>query len=148
MQPWRLLVQSSPRTSREIYRFGDFELDVTAYELRRQGRRVRLERRPMDLLVLMVQRPGELLTRTEIVERLWGSNVFIEVDAAVNTVIRKIRRSLRDSPDSPAFVETVPGKGYRFIAHVEILRGDTPASLSNAAVSERADHSSSASAPS
>lgn len=104
---------------RQTFRFRDFELDVAAYELRRAGRRVRLEKRPMDLLILMLARPGVLITRTEIVQALWGDDVFIEVDTAVNTVVRKIRQALRDSSDAPSFVETVPGKGYRFIAPVE-----------------------------
>jgi TolB-like protein/DNA-binding winged helix-turn-helix (wHTH) protein/Tfp pilus assembly protein PilF len=103
----------------EVFRFRDFELDVTAYELRRQGRRVRLERRPMDLLIFMVQRRGELITRADIVDRLWGPDVFIEVETAVNTLVRKIRQALGDASDAPAFVETVAGKGYRFIAEVE-----------------------------
>ena len=106
---------------RRTFRFQDFELDVVAYELRRHGRRVRLERRPMDLLIFMVERRDELITRAEIVERLWGKDVFIEVETAVNTLVRKIRQALHDSSEAPAFVETVQGKGYRFISPVEIL---------------------------
>lgn len=102
----------------EVVRFGDFELDVRAYALRRNGRPVRLERRPMDLLIFLVERHGELVTRTDIVDQLWGKDVFIEVEPAVNTAIKKIRRALNDSVDSPVFLETVPGKGYRFIAPV------------------------------
>ena len=108
---------------RRMFRFQDFELDLVAYELRRHGRRVRLERRPMDLLILMVERRGELVTRGEIVERLWGNDVFIEVETAVNTLVRKIRQALHDSSEAPTFVETVQGKGYRFISPVEILTG-------------------------
>lgn len=111
---------------RSTFRFLDFELDVRACELRHRGRRVRLERRPMDLLILMVERPGELITRGEIVERLWRQDVFIEVDTAVNTLVRKIRQALHDSPDAPAFIETVPGRGYRFIAPVEIVAPPAP----------------------
>ena len=101
------------------YRFGDFQLDVSAYELRRHGSAVRVERRPMDLLIMLVERRGELVTRDEIVDRLWGPDVFIDVDASVNTVIRKIRRALRDDADDARFIQTVQGKGYRFIAAVE-----------------------------
>lgn len=75
----------------------------------------------MDLLILMVERQGELITRGEIVQRLWGEDVFIEVDTGVNTLIRKIRQALRDPSEAPTFVETVPGKGYRFIAPVEVV---------------------------
>lgn len=108
-------------TTRNTFRFQEFELNVVAYELRHRGRRVRLERRPMDLLILMVERRGELITRGEIVKRLWGDDVFIEIETAVNTLVRKIRLALRDSADEPTFVETVPGKGYRFIAAVEVV---------------------------
>jgi TolB-like protein/Flp pilus assembly protein TadD len=104
-------------------RFGGFELDVSAYELRRQGRSIRVERRPMELLMLLVNRRGELVTREEIVDRLWGPDVFIDVDTSVNTVIRKVRRALRDSADDSRFIQTVQGKGYRFIADVESAGG-------------------------
>src|SRR5688572_30324679 len=101
------------------FRFGGFVLDLSAYELRRQGRSVRIERRPMELLMLLVDRRGELVTRDEIVNRLWGREVFIDVDASVNTVIRKVRRAMRDSADHSRFIQTVQGKGYRFVADVE-----------------------------
>ena len=102
----------------DVVRFGGFELDARAYELRRDGRPIRLERRPMDLLIFLVERRGELVTRADIVDQLWGKDVFIEVEPAVNTAIKKIRRALNDSPDAPTFLETVPGKGYRFVAPV------------------------------
>ena len=102
-----------------MFRFGDFVLDVSAYELRRQGRSVKLERRPMELLLLLVGRRGELITRDEIVARLWGRDVFIDIDTSVNTAIRKIRRALRDSAEEPRFVQTIQGRGYRFIAAVD-----------------------------
>jgi TolB-like protein/DNA-binding winged helix-turn-helix (wHTH) protein/Flp pilus assembly protein TadD len=111
---------------REAVRFGDFVLDVAAYELRRNGRRVRLERQPMDLLILLVARRGQLLSRGEIADALWGKDVFVDVENGVNTAIRKLRQALRDAPDTPTFIETVPGKGYRFIAAVEALPGAEP----------------------
>ncbi len=109
--------------SREIFRFRDFELDVAAYELRRRGRSVKLGRQPMDLLILLVQSGRQLVSRQDIVDRLWGKDVFVDVETGVNTAISKIRQALHDSPDAPAFVETVPGKGYRFIAAVEVVSG-------------------------
>jgi TolB-like protein/DNA-binding winged helix-turn-helix (wHTH) protein/Flp pilus assembly protein TadD len=105
-------------------RFREFELDVAAYELRRRGRPVRLERRPMDLLILLVERRGLLVSRGEIVDRLWGADVFVDVETGVHTAIRKIRQALRDSPEAPVFIETVSGKGYRFRAEVEVFSGD------------------------
>jgi TolB-like protein/DNA-binding winged helix-turn-helix (wHTH) protein/Flp pilus assembly protein TadD len=108
-------------TTIRSYRFGPFYLDPLAYQLSQEGRPVRLERRPMDLLILFVERRGQLITRQEIAARLWHEDVFVEVEAAVNTLIWKLRSALRDSPESPRFIETVPGKGYRFIASVEIV---------------------------
>ena len=107
--------------TRETLRFGDFELDVAAYELRRHGRAVRLERHPMDLLLLLVERRNDLVSRAEIVELLWGKDVFVDVETGVHTAMRKIRQALRDSAETPTFVETVPGRGYRFIAPVEVV---------------------------
>jgi len=107
--------------SREKFRFGHFELDVAAYELRRNGRPIRLERQPMDVLIMLVERRGLLVSREDIVDRLWGKDVFVDVETGVHTAIRKIRQALRDSREEPVFVETVTGKGYRFIAAVEAV---------------------------
>jgi TolB-like protein/DNA-binding winged helix-turn-helix (wHTH) protein/Flp pilus assembly protein TadD len=117
---------SSPR---ETFRFRDFELDVGAYELRRHGRPVKLGRQPMDLLILLVESRGQLVSRGDIVGRLWGKDVFVDVETGVNTAISKVRQALRDSPDAPMFVETVPGKGYRFIAAVELVSSASHAAL-------------------
>jgi DNA-binding winged helix-turn-helix (wHTH) protein len=97
----------------------DFELDRRAYELRRAGRALRLERIPMDLLVLLVERRGDLVTRDQIIEKIWGKDVFLDTDGSINSAIRKIRQVLRDDPEQPRFVQTVSGRGYRFIAPVE-----------------------------
>lgn len=115
---------SSP--SRETFRFGDFELDLAAYELRRHGRAVKINRQTMDVLILLVQHRRELVSRQDIVDRLWGANVFVDVDTGVNTAISKARQALRDSAEAAAFVETVPGKGYRFIAEVEVVARHGP----------------------
>jgi TolB-like protein/DNA-binding winged helix-turn-helix (wHTH) protein/Flp pilus assembly protein TadD len=114
---------------RGTFRFRDFALDVGAYELRRNGHPVRLERQPMDLLILLVGRRGQLVSRSEIVDALWGKDVFVDVENGVNTAIRKLRQALRDSPEAPTFIETVPGKGYRFIATVEVLPDVVPSPL-------------------
>jgi TolB-like protein/Flp pilus assembly protein TadD len=104
--------------SHSTFRFGEFELDISAYELRRGGQPVHLERQPMDLLILLVERHRQLVWRADIVKRLWDPGVFVDVEMGVNTAIRKLRQALRDSRESPAFVETISGKGYRFIASV------------------------------
>jgi DNA-binding winged helix-turn-helix (wHTH) protein len=103
------------------YRFGEFEVDVVAYELRRMGHRIRLTRQPMDLLLLLLERPQELVSRDDIARRLWAPDIFIDRDAGIHTAILKIRQVLGDSRESARFVETVPGKGYRFIAPVEVV---------------------------
>ena len=113
-------------TSRETFRFRDFALDVAGYQLRRNGRPVRLEGQPMDLLILLVERRLQLVSRSEIVDRLWGKDVFVDVETGVHTAIRKIRQALNDSPEAPVFVETVAGKGYRFIAPVEVVPASPP----------------------
>src|ERR1700689_4452454 len=101
------------------YRFAEFPLDSASFELRRQGRaqkseRVSLERIPMQLLILLLERQGSVVTRQEIVERLWGKDVFVDTEHGVNTAISKIRTALHENAGHPRFVQTVPGKGYRF----------------------------------
>ena len=81
----------------------------------------------MDLLILLVERRGQLVTRADIVARLWGPDVFVDVEMGVNTAISKVRQALRDTPDAPRFLETVSGKGYRFIAPVDGPAADGPA---------------------
>ena len=100
------------------FHFGDFTLDQARFQLQKGGRLVRLEKRPMELLILLVERRGELVSREEIAQRLWGRNVFLDVDHGINTAIRKVRQALRDDPEKPRFLETVVGKGYCFAAPV------------------------------
>ena len=102
----------------EGWRFEDFELNAGAYELRRSGQAVRLERIPFELLCFLVERRGELVTREEIIERVWGKGVFIDSENGINTAVRKIRRALDDDADAPRFVVTVPARGYRFVASI------------------------------
>jgi TolB-like protein/DNA-binding winged helix-turn-helix (wHTH) protein/cytochrome c-type biogenesis protein CcmH/NrfG len=105
-----------------ILQFGEFTLDCDRFELRRAGRTLKLERKPMDLLILLVTREAELVTREEIAERLWGEDVFVDTEHGINTAIRKVRYVLRDDPEQPRFVQTVMGKGYRFLGATEELR--------------------------
>lgn len=98
--------------------FADFELDEASYELRRRGRRVRLERLPMELLLLLASRPAQLVTREEIVAKLWGKGVFLDIENGINTAVRKLRHALHDDSKEPKYIQTVPAKGYRFIADI------------------------------
>jgi len=99
-----------------VFEFGDFRLDCGRFDLQRKGRSVRLERKPMELLILLVGRDGQLVTRAEIAEHLWESEVFVDTEHGINTAIRKIRQALGDDPEQPRFVQTVTGLGYRFLA--------------------------------
>jgi DNA-binding winged helix-turn-helix (wHTH) protein len=102
----------------DIYRFGDFELDGNVYELRHNGHPLKLERIPLELLFLLIDRRDQLVTREEILECIWGKGVFLDTDNAINSAVRKIRRALGDNPDAPRFVVTIPTKGYRFVMPV------------------------------
>jgi DNA-binding winged helix-turn-helix (wHTH) protein/tetratricopeptide (TPR) repeat protein len=108
-----------PGQTHDCLKLGDdFELDLQAYQLRRAGRVLKLEPTPMELLLFLVQHRGELVTRDQIVEKIWGKDVFLDTDNSINGAIRKIRLILKDDPDQPRFVETVSGKGYRFTAPI------------------------------
>ena len=111
-------------TAREFH-FADFTLDRSTYRLQRGERLMHLEKLPMELLILLVERRGELVSRHEIAERLWGKDVFLETDRSINTAIGKVRVALRDDPQNPRFVETVVGKGYRFAAPIVFNNGDS-----------------------
>ena len=103
------------------YRFADFELDLERYELRLDGCVQKIERIPLDLLIMLVESRGKLVARDSIVDHLWGKDFFLKTENSVNTAINKVRRVLVDNPDDPQFVQTVVGKGYRFIAQVEVI---------------------------
>src|SRR5260370_38996060 len=107
--------------SHSTLRFGEFELDISAYELRRGRQPGHLDRQPMELLILLVERHRQLVWRADIAKRLWDRGVFVDIEMGVNTAIRKVRQALRDSRESPAFIETISGKGYRFIAPVDAV---------------------------
>src|SRR5438445_12986948 len=114
-------------------KFADLELDLRSYQLRRNGAVIKLERIPMELLILLASKDGQLVSRDEIIEKLWGKDVFVDSEHGVNTAIRKIRNALKDDPEQPRFIETVVGKGYRFVAPVvaraeeQIILAPTPA---------------------
>jgi TolB-like protein/DNA-binding winged helix-turn-helix (wHTH) protein len=97
------------------FEFGEFELDCERFELRRNGIPLRLERQPLELLILLASSDGRLVARSEIAQLLWPSEVFVDTEHGINTAVRKIRHALREDPESPRFLQTVTGKGYRFI---------------------------------
>lgn len=105
-----------------IIRFGPFELDLDFRELRRNGGKIRLQDQPFRLLALLAQRPGQLVTREELRQALWPADTFVDFDRSLNTAIKKIRHALDDSPQEPAYIETLPRQGYRFLARVETGR--------------------------
>ena len=106
-------------TRREIRRFGPFELDLDAGEVRQDGRRLKLQPQPFKLLVLLTRRPGSLITREEIRSELWPEGTFVDFDQSVNFAVKQIRDAFGDSASQPVFLETVPRQGYRFVAPVD-----------------------------
>jgi|SRR6516225_11351033 len=108
-------------------RFGVFEVDLRAGELRKRGLQVRLQEQPFQVLVTLMEHPGEVVTREELQKKLWPADTFVDFDHGLNKAINKIREALGDSAESPRFVETVARRGYRFLAEVRIADA-TPAS--------------------
>src|SRR5690349_16916801 len=119
----RTQLRSMDSVSPRIIRFGVFEVDLKARELRKSGLRVKLQEKPFQILELLLERAGELVTRQEVAERLWPG-VHVTFDRSLNTAVNGLRRALSDSPRNPRFLETRSGLGYRFIAQVEkVARG-------------------------
>src|SRR5882757_2834124 len=110
---------STSNPLRAIFRFGAFEIDSRTGELRKNGMRIRCQEQPIQVLVALLERPGELLTREELRQRVWPEDTFVDFDHALNTAVKKIRAALNDEADSPRYLETVPRRGYRFIAPVQ-----------------------------
>src|SRR5919108_6337609 len=102
-----------------VVRFGIFEVDLRAEELRKNGSKLRLRGQPFQVLAMLLEQPGEVVTREELQQRLWPQGTFVDFDHSLNTAINKIREVLGDSAERPRFVETLPRRGYRFIAPLE-----------------------------
>src|SRR6266576_6625995 len=105
-------------------RFGVFELDPRAGELRKHGLRVRLQEQPFQVLAMLLEHPGEVLTREELQKRLWPADTVVDFDRGLNKAINRLREALGDDADNPRFIETLPQRGYRFLMEVE---ASTPA---------------------
>src|ERR1700758_1844192 len=131
-----------PHNNSRVARFGVFELDLSAGELRKSGVKLRLQGQPYQVLVLLLERAGEVVTREELQQKLWPSDTFVDFDHSLNTAINKVRDALGDSASSPRYVETLARRGYRFIAPVEThdqtgTAGETPLGNSDAATASQ-----------
>jgi DNA-binding winged helix-turn-helix (wHTH) protein len=111
--------QDMPQNRSRVARFGLFELDLSAGELRKSGVKLRLQGQPFQVLALLLERAGEVVTREELQQKLWPSDTFVDFDHSLNTAINKVREALGDSASSPRYVETLARRGYRFIAPVQ-----------------------------
>src|SRR5271167_5014956 len=114
-----------PSRPASIVRFGTYELSLQSGEVRKAGVRIRVQQQPMKLLEILLERPGEVITREELRSRVWTDESFGDFDQAVNIAIAKLRSALGDSAENPRFIETLPKRGYRFIADVSVVDADT-----------------------
>src|SRR5579863_2728694 len=124
---------AGPQSNSRITRFGVFELDLSAGELRKNGVKVRLQEQPFQVLAVLLERAGEVVSREELRQKLWPSDTFVDFDHSVNTAINKVREVLGDSASVPRYVETLPRRGYRFIAPVQTETAQTDTPPANAA---------------
>jgi DNA-binding winged helix-turn-helix (wHTH) protein/Tol biopolymer transport system component len=120
----RSVVDTNATQERRVYRFGLFEADLEQGTLTRQGAVVKLQEQPFRILALLLESRGEVLTREELRKKIWPDGTYVEFDGSMNTALMKLRAALNDSADNPVFIETVPRKGYRFIAPVELVAED------------------------
>src|ERR1039457_1823334 len=109
-------------------KLGAVEVELGRYELRRFGRRIKLEKKPMELLIFLLGRREQMVPREEIVKKLWRSDLFIDTEKNLNNIVRKLRTALGDNADRPRFLETVVGKGYRFVGAVKVIEAKYPGS--------------------
>jgi len=131
---WGPLVRQ-PSSSSKIFRFGAYEADSSEGTLTKNGIRIKLQEQPFRILILLLENPGQLVTREEIRAVLWGPETFVEFDDVLNTSVRKLRSALNDTADNPRFLETVPRRGYRFIAPVSVVEsGSSPSGLPDSAL--------------
>src|SRR5215831_9153672 len=114
-------------SKKRVARFGVFELDLDAGELRKQGVRIQLQPKPLQMLAILLERPGEIVTREELRRRLWDDDTFVDYESGLNTAANRLRLKLGDSAETPRYVETMARSGYRFIAPVERVEWEPPA---------------------
>jgi TolB-like protein/DNA-binding winged helix-turn-helix (wHTH) protein/Tfp pilus assembly protein PilF len=131
-----------PSTSPRLVRFGIYEVDLRTSELRKQGRKIKLQDQPCRILAILLEQPGEVATREEIRRRLWSDDTFVDFDHSLNTAIMRLREALSDSSENPRFIETLPRHGYRFIAPVEEVVGPEQSKQEENAVNVATDSQS------
>ena len=107
-----------------VVRFGTYEVSLQSGEVRKAGMRIRVQQQPMKLLEILLERPGEVVSREELRGRVWTNETFGDFDQALNIAIAKLRSALEDSAENPRFIETLPKRGYRFIADVSVVNAD------------------------
>src|SRR6516164_9998572 len=110
---------STSAKARRAICFGDFEFDRGGGELSRQGTRLRLQEQPLQVLQMLIRRPGEIVAREELRQQIWPSDTFVDFDHGINNAIKRLREALGDMADTPRYIETLPRRGYRFIGKIE-----------------------------
>ena len=123
----------SATSQNRVFRFGLYEADMAAGELRKNGRKLKLQEQPFRVLLLLLQRPGAVVTREEVRQALWPADTFVDFDHGLNTAVNKLRDALDDTAANPRFIETLARRGYRFIAPVEVVGGEPAAAVTSAA---------------
>ncbi|HYI96232.1 MAG TPA: winged helix-turn-helix domain-containing protein, partial [Bryobacteraceae bacterium] len=125
-------------TSRKLVRFGAFEVDLGTGELRKHGLQLRLQEQPFQILMALIERPGEVVTREELVRLLWPDGTFVDFDRGLNAAVTRLRQALSDSAESPRYIDTVARRGYRLIASVSTeSRSDVPVIIPRKAPARR-----------
>jgi cholera toxin transcriptional activator len=116
-----------PTNQKSLFRFGLYELDGETGELRKEGKsRPRIQGQPLEVLLHLLARPGDVVTREELRQQLWPADTFVDYDHSLNTAVNKLRDALSDSAENPRFIQTIPRRGYRFIASVEVVADGAP----------------------
>ena len=108
----------TPASPSPVTRFGVFELDLRSRELHKQGMKIRLQGQPVEILAMLLQRPGEIVSREELQKKLWPADTFVDFEQGLNNAMKRLRAALDDDAESPRFIETLPRRGYRFIGSV------------------------------
>src|SRR6202167_6432593 len=121
----------TPHTASESFRFGEFELDLQTAELRQNGQTTILQEQAFHILAALLERPGRVVTRDELRKRVWSSHTFVDFDQGLNKAVNRLRDALGDSAEHPRFIETLPRRGYRFIAPVQRMENSTPSASAN-----------------